>query len=108
MCPIVATSMYPPPAAARKKSTPIPAVTMVPAVFFHPGCSVVNNRRSASVSRPLPSSRKCNLPGPQVGKVDNEQMILPPLDANAANAAFSAGNNAGSGFLIVENMVGID
>jgi hypothetical protein len=33
-------------------------------------------------------------------------MILPPVVDRAESAAFKAGNNAGSGFLIWENRVG--
>lgn len=48
-----------------------------------------------------------SLPGPQVGRLANEQMIFPPVDCNADKAASIVGNNAGSGFLIWENNVGI-
>ena len=102
----MAISKYPPPGAARKKSTPTPAATIFSAVFLHPGCSVLNNFFSASPPCCLPSSRKNSRPGPQVGKADNEHTILPPVFSNAASAELRVGSNAGSGFLISEKRAG--
>jgi hypothetical protein len=104
--PIVAISRYPPPGAARKKSTPTPPVTIFSAVFFHPGCSVLNSFFSASPTCCLPSSRRNSRPGPHVGRADSEQTIFPPVLSRAANAAFRVGRRAGSGFLICENIAG--
>src|ERR1700733_14979339 len=84
----------------------MPDDTMVEAVFLKPGCSVVNSRLSASVSRPLPSSRSIKRPGPQVGSIESEHTIFPPVVDRAANAALSVGRRAGSGFLTLENKVG--
>ena len=104
--PRVAISRYPPPGAARKKSTPTPAATILSAVFLQPGCSVVKSFFSASPPCCLPSSRKNNRPGPQVGRADNEHTIFPPVFSRAANAAFRVGRSAGSGFLICANSDG--
>jgi hypothetical protein len=104
--PIVAISRYPPPGAARKKSTPTPFATIFSAVFRHPGCSVLNSFFSASPPCCLPSSRRKRRPGPQVGRAEREQIIFPPVFSRAANAAFSVGSRAGSGFLTWENQVG--
>lgn len=98
--PMVATSMYVPPGAAMKRSTPTPASANLVAVFFQAGFSVVNNLRSASVPCNLGSSRTESCPGPQVGKLATEQTTLPPVGCSDARAALSAGSKAGSGFLI--------
>lgn len=100
-------SMYVPPGAATKKSTPIPASASLPAVFFHSVWSVLNSFFSASVPWTLGSSLIASFPGPQVGKLAKEHTTFPPVDCNADNAAFSVGSNAGSGFLILENIEGI-
>lgn len=90
-----------------KKSTPTPASASLVAIFFHAGFSVVNSLRSASVPWILGSSRIDSCPGPQVGKLATEQTTLPPVGCSADRAALSAGNNAGSGFLICWKRVGI-
>jgi len=99
-------SKYPPPGAARKKSTPTPAATILSAVFRQPGCSVLKSFLSASPPCCLPSSRRKSRPGPQVGKADREQMIFPPVFSRAASAALRVGSSAGSGFLTFENNAG--
>src|ERR1700760_3720930 len=104
--PIVAISKYPPPGAAKKKSVPTPACTILSAAFLQPGCSVSRSFFSASPPCCLPSSRRNKRPGPQVGNADKEQMIFPPVFSSAANAAFKVGSRAGSGFLICENNAG--
>jgi hypothetical protein len=104
--PIVAISRYPPPGAAKKKSTPTPACTILSAAFLQPGCSVSSSFFSASPPCCLPSSRRNSRPGPQVGKADKEHIIFPPVFSSAANAAFRVGSRAGSGFLICENNAG--
>lgn len=54
----------------------------------------------------LPSSRKNNRPGPQVGSVDKEHMIFPPVDLRAARPASSVGRRAGSRFFTWANRSG--
>ena len=98
--------MYPPPAAAMKKSTPTPLSTIFAAVFLHSGCSVWKSFFSVSMPCNLPSSRKNNRPGPQVGSADKEHMIFPPVDLRAARAASRVGKRAGSGFFTWENRSG--
>ena len=66
--PIVAMSRNPPPGAAKKKSTPTPALTIFSATFLQPGCSVLKSFFSASPPCCLPSSRRKRRPGPHVGR----------------------------------------
>ena len=46
-------------------------------------------------------------PGPQVGRLAIVPIILPPVACRADRAAFKAGSNAGSGFLIWEKIDGM-
>src|SRR3569833_1225556 len=89
-----------------KKSTPTPTDAILSATFFHAGCSVVKSFLSISPPGCFPSSLRKSRPGPQVGRAANEVTILPPVFSRAETAELSADNIAGSGFLIVENMVG--
>lgn len=89
-----------------KKSMPTPTDTIFSAVFLQPGCSVLNSFLSGSPPGCLPSSLMNRRPGPQVGRAEREQKILPPVCSRAATAAFKVDSRAGSGFLIVENICG--
>lgn len=51
-------------------------------------------------------SLKKSLPGPWVGNADIEQVIFPPVVANAAWTALRAGKRAGSGILLWEKRFG--
>lgn len=46
-------------------------------------------------------------PGPQVGRLAIVPIILPPVACRADRAAFKAGSNAGSGFLMWEKIDGM-
>lgn len=89
-----------------KKSTPTPLWTIFSAIFFQPGCSVINSFVSFSAFWSFPSFLKKSLPGPQVGSVDKEHTIFPPVEDKADRAAFSVGRRAGSGFLTCAKRLG--
>ena len=89
-----------------KKSMPTPLSTILPAVFFHPGCSVWNSFLSVSIPCKSFLSLKNSLPGPHVGRADKEQTIFPPVACNADTAESSTGSKMGSGFLTWEKSVG--
>lgn len=90
-----------------KKSIPTPLSTIFVPVFFHPGCSVWKSFFSVSMPCILLSSLINSLPGPHVGSADSEHTILPPVRANADNAALSVGSKAGSAFFTWAKSVGI-
>lgn len=85
----------------------MPASANFVAVFFQAALSTANSFFSASVPCTFGSSLMTSLPGPQVGKLDTAQAILPPVGCNADNAALRVGSSACSGCLMLEKIDGI-
>lgn len=102
--PIVVKSMNDPPGAAIKKSMPTPASVSFVAAALYSGLSMAKSLFSPSGAWLL--SFMTSLPGPYVGRLAKQQMILPPVDCNADMAALIVGSRVDSGLLTRANKLG--